>query len=194
MARGVPAGVQRKHAQGRTGCEGRSSLSARRIRGSRSPASTCGTRLRPCLIKIGPPVLRFGERVMALVGALCIGLHDVVGDRLPPLSRPGGRPARTAGQHPPDQLRPHPATPRRTARTPSAQQHLPPDRRCRTRAAILHIKVHVLRPLLAANVPPASTTSRDALRSIDRHSAGLRRARPARRCLNWRKVSANQGR
>ncbi len=40
-----------------------------------------------------------------------------------------------------------------------------------TRVAIFYTKVHdrLLRPLLAANSPPAPTELRDALRTIDRH-------------------------
>ena len=75
------------------------------------------------------PALRFGDpRVMALVGALTMGIYAVTG-----FSNRSLR-ARVAGlldtplQRQPDGLRPGPAPPKRTHRTPRTHQHLRPDR------------------------------------------------------------------
>jgi hypothetical protein len=117
------------------------------------------------------PALRFGDpRVMALVGALCIGLHAVVGFNNRSLraqvSSLLGEPYST-GQMTYDLGRL-----RRNGlieRLPHSNTYVLTEEG--QRVAIFYTKVHdrLLRPLLAANSPPAPPELREALRTIDRH-------------------------
>jgi len=121
------------------------------------------------------PALRFGDpRVMALLGALCIPqrprLHP------PEPSRPGEPSAWRSDarlHQQPDELRPRPTAPERDHRTSRGNQHLPAHRRGQ-RVAIFYTKIHdrLLRPLLAADTPPAPLELRQALHTIDRHVHG----------------------
>jgi hypothetical protein len=117
------------------------------------------------------PALRFGDpRVMALVGALCIGLHAVTG-----ITNRSLRPqvAALLGQpYTRNQMSYDLARLRRNGlldRLPHSNTYVLTEEG--QRVAIFYTKVHnrLLRPLLAANAPPAPTDLRDALRTIDRH-------------------------
>ena len=87
----------------------------------------------------------------------------------PEPSCPGEPSARRGLHRQPDELRPWPATPQRPDRTlPHTNTYiLTPDGQ---RVAIFYTKVHdrLLRPLLAADQPPAPTELRTALATIDR--------------------------
>ena len=119
------------------------------------------------------PALRFGDpRVMALVGALCAGLHVVAGftnrslrARVTTLL---GMPY-SMGQMSYDLRRLRMKG--LITRLPRSNTYvLTPDGQ---RVAIFYTKVHnrLLRPLAAANDPPAPLPLRQALRVIDRHVA-----------------------
>ena len=119
------------------------------------------------------PALRFGDpRVMALLGALCAGLsalgftHRSLRARVSCLLGAGY----TANQMSYDlaRLRLNGLI----ARLEHTNTYLPtPEGQ---RAAVFYTKVHdrLLRPLLAANAPPAPTELRHALATIDRHVRG----------------------
>ena len=116
------------------------------------------------------PALRFGDpRVMALLGALCIGLN-ALGFTNRSLRAQVSQllgVAYTVNQMSYDlaRLRLNGLIERR-ARTNTYQ--LTPDGQ---RVAVFYTKVHdrLLRPLLAADAPPAPIELRNALRVIDRH-------------------------
>jgi hypothetical protein len=117
------------------------------------------------------PALRFGDpRVMALVGALCIGLNAVVGFTNRSLSRPGDRPARHRIHHQPNELRPGSTTSQRNHRTTPRTNTWVLTKQGQS-VAVFYTKVHdrLLHPLLAANAPPAPPELRDALPTIDQH-------------------------
>jgi hypothetical protein len=119
------------------------------------------------------PALRFGDpRVMALLGALCLSLHALgftsrslraQVNRLLGLAYTRNQMSYDLGR-----LRLNGLIQRlegtNTYRLTSEGQ----------RVAIFYTKVHhrLLRPLLAANAPPASVELRTALRTIDRHVHG----------------------
>jgi hypothetical protein len=117
------------------------------------------------------PALRFGDpRVMALAGALCIGLHAVVGITNRSLR---AQVAGLLGQpYSRNQMSYDLARLRRNGlleRLPHSNTYvLTPEGQ---RVAIFYTKIHdrLLRPLLAANAPPAPPELRDALRTVDRH-------------------------
>ena len=117
------------------------------------------------------PALRFGDpRVMALVGALCIGLHAVVGFTNRSLrAQVTGLLAQPYSRN---QMSYDLGRLRRNGlieRLPRSNTYVLTEEG--QRVAIFYTKVHdrLLRPLLAANSPPAPTDLRDALRAIDRH-------------------------
>lgn len=107
---------------------------------------------------------------MALVGALCIGLHTITG-----ITNSSLRPqvASLLGQpYNRNQMSYDLARLRRYGlleRLPHSNTYVLTAEG--QRVAIFYTKVRdrLLRPLLAANAPPAPTTLRDALRTIDRH-------------------------
>ena len=116
------------------------------------------------------PAIRFGDpRAMALLGALCVGLNALgfTNRSLRALVSHLLGAAYTTSQMSYDLARlrlnglierlPHTNT---YVLTPDGQ-----------RVAIFYTKVHdhLLRPLIAANAPPAPTELRQALRTIDRH-------------------------
>jgi len=119
------------------------------------------------------PALRFGDpRVMALVGALCAGLHVITGFTNRSLR---ARVATLLGV--PYSMAQMSYDLRRLrlkgliTRLPRSNTYvLTPDGQ---RVAIFYTKVHnrLLRPLTAANDPPAPLPLRHALRVIDRHVA-----------------------
>ena len=117
------------------------------------------------------PALRFGDpRVMALVGALCVSLNAVVGftnrslrARVTDLLGVG---------YTMNQMSYDLARLRRNGlieRLPHTNTYIPTDDG--QRVAIFYTKVHdrLLRPLLAANTPPAPPDLRQALKTIDQH-------------------------
>lgn len=118
------------------------------------------------------PALRFGDpRVMALLGALCVGLNALGFTNRSlraQLSHLLGV-AYTVNQASYDlaRLRLNGLI----ARRPGTTYVLTPDGQ---RVAIFYTKVHnrLLRPLLAADHPPAPTELRTALATIDRHVRG----------------------
>ena len=117
------------------------------------------------------PALRFGDpRVMALVGALCIGLHTIAGitntSLRPQVAALLGRPySRNQMSYDLTRLRRNGLL----DRLPHSNTYVLTEEG--QRVAIFYTKVHdrLLRPLLAANAPPAPTALRDALQTIDRH-------------------------
>jgi hypothetical protein len=116
------------------------------------------------------PALRFGDpRVMALLGALCVGLN-ALGFTNRSLRAQVSQllgVAYTANQMSYDLARlRHKALIKRRPHTNTYQ--LTPDGQ---RVAIFYTKIHdrLLRPLLAANAPPAPAELRRALRVVDRH-------------------------
>jgi hypothetical protein len=116
------------------------------------------------------PGLRFGDpRVMALLGALCIGLN-ALGFTNRSLRAQVSQllgVAYTANQMSYDLARlRHKGLIRRRARSNTYQ--LTPDGQ---RVAVFYTKVHdrVLRPLIAADTPPAPLELRRAFKIIDRH-------------------------
>jgi len=119
------------------------------------------------------PALRFGDpRVMALVGALCAGLHVVAGFTNRSLR---ARVATLLGM--PYSMSQMSYDLRRLrmkgliTRLPHSNTYvLTPDGQ---RVAIFYTKLHnrLLRPLAAANDPPAPLPLRQALRVIERHVA-----------------------
>jgi len=119
------------------------------------------------------PALRFGDpRVMALVGALCAGLHVIAGFTNRSLR---ARVATLLGM--PYSMGQMSYDLRRLRmkglirRLPRSNTYvLTPDGQ---RVAIFYTKLHnrLLRPLAAANDPPAPLPLRQALRVIDRHVA-----------------------
>jgi hypothetical protein len=117
------------------------------------------------------PALRFGDpRVMALVGALCIGLNAVVGFTNRSLRAQVS--ALLAAGYTTNQMSYDLARLRVNGlieRLPGSNTWVLTQEG--QRVAIFYTKVHdrLLRPLLAANAPPAPTELRDALRTIDRH-------------------------
>lgn len=117
------------------------------------------------------PALRFGDpRVMALLGALCVGLNALGFTNRSlraQVSRLLGVPY-TANQMSYDLARLRLNT--LIERRPGTNTYqLTPDGQ---RVAIFYTKVHdrLLRPLLAADTPPAPLELRNALRVIDRHT------------------------
>ena len=116
------------------------------------------------------PALRFGDpRVMALLGALCAALNTL-GFTHRSLRARVSQTARRVLHHQPDELRPRPAAAQRPDRTlPDTNTYdLTADGH---RVAVFYTKVHnrLLRPLLAADPPPAPPELRDALATINRH-------------------------
>lgn len=116
------------------------------------------------------PALRFGDpRVMALLGALCVGLNALGFTNRSLRAQVScllGVPY-TANQMSYDLTRLR--LNRLIERRPGTNTYqLTPDGQ---RVAIFYTKVHdrLLRPLLAADTPPAPTELRNALRVIDRH-------------------------
>jgi hypothetical protein len=117
------------------------------------------------------PALRFGDpRVMALVGALCAGLHVVAGFtnrslRARVSSLLGGPYSMSQMSYDLRRLRMKGLI----TRLPRSNTYvLTPDGQ---RVAIFYTKLHnrLLRPLAAANDPPAPLPLRQALRVIDHH-------------------------
>ncbi len=117
------------------------------------------------------PALRFGDpRVMALVGALVITIHAVTGFTNRSLR------AQVAGLLGADYSQGQMTYDLRRLRLKGLIRRLPhsntyvltPDG---VRVAVFYTKLHdrLLRPLLAANAPPAPLELRQALRTIDRH-------------------------
>ena len=125
------------------------------------------------------PALRFGDpRVMALLGALCVGLN-ALGFTNRSLRAQVSQllgVAYTANQMGYDLARlRHKALIQRRPHTNTYQ--LTPDGQ---RVAIFYTKIHdrLLRPLIAADAPPAPADLRRALRVVDRHvDAYIERAR-----------------
>ncbi|MFC9555767.1 hypothetical protein ACFTWF_33605 [Rhodococcus sp. NPDC056960] len=117
------------------------------------------------------PALRFGDpRVMALVGALCVSLNAVVGFTNRSLR---ARVTALLGVgYTMNQMSYDLARLRRNAlieRLPHTNTYVLTDDG--QRIAIFYTKVHdrLLRPLLAANTPPAPPDLRQALKTIDHH-------------------------
>jgi hypothetical protein len=119
------------------------------------------------------PALRFGDpRVMALAGALCACVHAVGGFTNRSLR------ARVAALLGADYTQAQMSYDLRRLRLKGLIVRLPhsnsylltPDGQ---RTAVFYVKVHdrLLRPLLAANAPPAPLPLRQALRTIERHVA-----------------------
>jgi hypothetical protein len=117
------------------------------------------------------PALRFGDpRVMALLGALCITLNTVVGFTHRSLRAQVSAQLGTA--YTGNQMSYDLARLRRNRiidRLPHTNTYVLTDDG--QRVAIFYTKVHdrLLRPLLAADQPPAPPTLRKALRTIDTH-------------------------
>jgi hypothetical protein len=119
------------------------------------------------------PALRFGDpRVMALLGALCVSLN-AVGFTSRSLRAQVSRLLGTL--YTPNQMSYDLGRLRLNGlieRIEGTNTYLPtPDGQ---RAAVFYTKVHdrLLRPLLAANAPPAPAELRSALRTIDQHVNG----------------------
>ena len=114
--------------------------------------------------------LRFGDPgVTSLAGALCAHVHAVSGFTNKEPQEPRRRPARH-GLHPqPDELRPSTTTTPWPHRPTAPNQHLHPHPRRRPLLFYAKITHRLLRPLLAADHPPAPKELRQALRVIDRH-------------------------
>ena len=119
------------------------------------------------------PALRFGDpRVMALLGALCVGLN-ALGFTHRSLRAQVSRLLGVAYTRQPDELRPGPATSQRADRTPRAHQHLPAHPRRAARRGLLH---QGPRPAAATatrrqcTTRPSRTTRRPG--TIDRHIRG----------------------
>jgi hypothetical protein len=119
------------------------------------------------------PALRFGDpRVMALLGALCVGLN-ALGFTNRSLRAQVSQllgVAYTVNQMSYDlaRLRLNGLLQRRPG---TNTYHLTPDGQ---RVAIFYTKVHdrLLRPLIAADTPPAPVQLRNAMRVVDRHVRG----------------------
>ena len=117
------------------------------------------------------PALRLGDpRVMSLVGALCAGVHAVGGFTNRSLR---ARVATLLGQPYSQAQMSYDLRRLRMKGMIRRLEHsntyvLTPDG---LRVAVFYVKVHdrLLRPLIAANSPPASIPLRRALRTIDRH-------------------------
>jgi hypothetical protein len=119
------------------------------------------------------PALRFGDpRVMALLGALCVGLNALGFTNRSLRARVSHLlgVAYTVNQMSYDlgRLRLNGLIERRPG---TNTYQLSPDGQ---RVAIFYTKVHdrLLRPLIAANTPPAPAELRNALRVVDRHVHG----------------------
>ena len=117
------------------------------------------------------PALRFGDpRVMALLGALCVGLN-ALGFTNRSLRAQVSRLLGARLHRQPDELRPGPVTTQRPHRTHPRHQHLRPDRRRTTSRDLLH---------QGPQPAPATTARREQTTRTPELRARAAHHRPAR--------------